>query len=327
MAVTRKEVAEMAGVSVATVSYVINNTKNVTPEVRQRVLSAAENLNYHPNLVAKGLVTKETKHVAMLIDNIQNPHYGRIMRGVQHVAEQEGYIVSVLSTNYSPKQAITELISRGMDGIILALGYYANQDFAANLNIPMSYEDDKLYTDYRQAIFDTVKTLKDLGHKRIAYLYGFPNTTNHIRYFHLMDALAYYDMECYEELMIPGDGYSDEEAGYEATDRLLQSTRDFTAVLALNDLMAIGAMRRLWAANLRIPEDVSVVGCDGIKTTAFTTPPLSTIQCHAFHLGEAMMHRLIVKIHQEEDAPPLPTLAIQAEFIRRESIGKAPHTN
>ena len=324
MAVTRKEVAAMAGVSVATVSYVINNTKKVTPEVRERVLKAAEHLNYHPNLVAKGLVTKETKHVAVLTDNIQNPHYGRILRGVQHVAEQEGYIVSVLSTNYSPKQTITELLSRNMDGIILALGFYVNQDFAAGLNVPMSYEDENLYTDYRQAIFDIVKTLKELGHTRIAYLSGFSNTVGHVRYFHLMDALAYYGLTPYEELIIPGDGYSDEAAGYNAADRLLETTRDFTAVLALNDMMAIGAMRRFWEEGLRIPDDISLVGCDGIKTTAFTTPPLSTIQCHAFHLGEALMSRLIAKIHQEEDDPPLPVKTIEAEFVQRESVGKAP---
>lgn len=322
MAVTRKDVAKMANVSVATVSYVINNTKNVTPEVRKRVLDAVEALNYHPNLLAKSLTTKETRHVAMLVDNLQNPHYGKLMKGVQQTAEREGYIVSLLSTAYSTKEAMRELVSRGVDGVILALSGYIIRDFS-NLNLPTVYETSSLQTSYRQAIFDMVKYFQEQGHTRIAFLSGLPLTdTPHVRYHDFVNAMHYYHLDIYEELIIDGTGTTDEEAGYQAVSRLLEQTTDFTALFAVNDLMAIGALKRLWEAGLRVPEDISVVGCDGISCSAYTIPPLSTIQTHSFQLGEALMLQLISKIHPERGLSQTKQI-IQAEFVKRESVGKA----
>lgn len=322
MAVTRKDVAKMANVSVATVSYVINNTKNVTPEVRKRVLDAVDALNYHPNLLAKSLATRETRHVAMLVDNIQNPHYGRLMRGVQHAAEQEGYIVSVLSINYSTREAMRELVSRGVDGVILALGGYSIRDFS-DMNLPTVYETATLQTSYRKAIFDMVHLFRDLGHRRIAFLSGLPLTERpHVRFRDFMDALQSFRIEMCPELFIDGDGATDEAAGYEAADRLLNCGSEFTAVFTVNDLMAIGALKRLWEAGLKVPADVSVVGCDGISSSAYTIPPLSTIQSHSFKLGEALMLQLISQIHPERELA-MPVQIIEAKFVERESVGPA----
>lgn len=321
MAVTRKDVAKMANVSEATVSYVINNTKNVTPAVRKRVLDAVEALNYHPSLLAKSLVTKETRHVAMLVDNIQNPHYGRLLRGVQKVAESEGYIVSLLSTGYSSRQALTELVSRGVDGVILAVGGNRVEDFSC-MNLPTVFETSFLQTSYHQAIFDMMKTFKENGHRRVAFLSGLSlHPEPHVRCNDFINALRHYDMEICKELFIDGTGATDEKAGYEAVGRLLASGENFTAIFAINDLMAIGALRRLWEAGLRVPEDVSIVGCDGINNTAYTIPPLSTIQSHAFQLGEALMHYLISMIHPERHLAQEKQI-IKAEFVNRESIGK-----
>lgn len=324
MAVTRKEVAQMAGVSVATVSYVLNQTKNVTPAVRERVLNAVNELHYSPNLLAKSLATKETRHVAMLIDNIQNSHYANLLGGVQHVAEREGYIVSVLSANYSSKDSMLELISRGVDGVILTFGFYNLQDFASDLHLPAVYADDRIRMDYRGAIFDIVTCLKSLGHRQIAFLSGLPQSTDTARYRLFLEALQSCGLPVCTELHFQGEGYTDENAGYEAADRLLRCGHPFSAVFVLNDLMAIGAMRRFWEAGLRIPADVSVVGCDGIKSAAFTTPPLSTIQCHTFSFGEALMQQLLSLLHPET-YPPIEGKVIQAEFVRRESVGPAPN--
>ncbi len=323
--VTRKDVAKMADVSEATVSYVINNTKNITPEVKQRVLDAIKALDYHPNLLAKSLVTKETKHIAMLVDNIQNPHYGRILRGVQHVAEEKGYIVSILSANYSSKAAMFELISRGVDGVILAVGSHT-KDYS-DLSLPMAMENSTLGISYRQAIFDMIETFHGLGHRRIAFLSGIPlEHPSHPRLHDLQDAMGCYRMDACPGLFINGTGVTDENAGYEATDRLLARGEVFTGIFAINDLMAIGAMKRLWEAGLKVPDDVSVAGCDGISNTAYTIPPLSTIQSHAFTLGSLLMHQLLAEMHPERELPPARQ-TIQAEFIRRESIGKASRGN
>lgn len=326
MAVTRKDVAQMAGVSVATVSYVINGTKNVTPEVRERVMQAVQTLDYHPNLLAKSLATKETRHVAMLVDNIQNPHYGSILSGVQHIAEREGYIVSILSANYSSRDSMIELISRGVDGVILATGLENVDDLISGLSLPAIHTNENFHFHYRQAIFDMVGTLKSLGHRRIAFLSGMPDRTMSVRYTDLVDALHHYELPVYEELFMEGDGHTGEHDGYVAAGRLLATGEPFSAVFALNDLMAIGVMRRFWEEGLQIPRDVSIVGCDGIQSAAYTTPPLSTIQCDAFQFGEALMQQLLSILHPEK-YPPIESKIIQAEFLRRESIGPAPHIN
>ena len=118
---TRRDVAQRAGVSVATVSYVMNNTKNVTPEVRERVMHAVDELDYRPNLLARGLSTRETRHVAMLVDNLNNPHYCEVLSGAQEVASKNGYIVSVISVDFSNTRDVLDLASRWLDGAILAL--------------------------------------------------------------------------------------------------------------------------------------------------------------------------------------------------------------
>ena len=116
MGVTREDVAKLAGVSGTTVSYVMNNTKNISPEVCRRVWDAAKQLNYHPSLLARGLATNETKHIAIIIKNLQNPYYNAIQEGVQMIAAQEGYIVSVLSAHESPLDNMNIMLSRGIDG-------------------------------------------------------------------------------------------------------------------------------------------------------------------------------------------------------------------
>ncbi len=319
-AVTRRDVAKMAGVSEAPVSYVMNRTKKLSPEVEKRIWNAIETLDYHPNLLARSLATKKTMHIAMLVDNIQNPHFSRIMTGVQEIAECKGYIVSLLSTNYSKKETLIELVSRGVDGIISTLDTHSIKDFS-NLNIPIVYGTyDRDY--YKKAIFDAIKAFKEFGHHRIAFLSGLPLAQNHPRYCNFIDALNYYDMKVYPELFIDGDGSTNENAGYIATDKLLSSGEPFSAIFALNDLMAMGAMKRLNEEGLKIPEDISIVGCDGITSSMYIIPALSTINSHAYTLGKNLMYRLLNKMQPQCNYPLPPTL--QAEFIQRNSLGECP---
>lgn len=129
-------------------------------------------------------------------------------------------------------------------------------------------------------------------------------------------------METDPALFIDGTGSTDEQSGYSAADALLRSGVSFTGVFAVNDLMAIGAMKRFWQAGLRIPEDVSIVGCDGINTSEFTTPPLSTLQCHAETIGASLMYQLLEKMQPDKSFPQSQPL--HADFIRRDSMGPAP---
>ena len=324
MGVRREDVARLAGVSGTTVSHVLNGTKAVTPEVRQRVLAAAKELNYHPSMVARGLVTKETKQIAILVKSLQNPYYSAIHEGIQNVAVKEGYIVSVLSTQNSPAQNMNTMLARGIDGVIIASTSSLREfeDFLKPSS-PMAFVNAEVASHfYRKAVFDMVAAYHDLGHRRIAFLSGLSmNNPSHYRYHDFMDALNTYGMEKDEALLVDGDGATDEQSGYRAADTLLKRGVPFTGVFAANDLMAMGAMKRFWEMGLRIPEDVSVCGCDDIFAASYTVPPLATLQSHAVALGEYLMYQLLEKM-QPGRTNPLSVQQIHAEFVLRESMGR-----
>ena len=322
MGVTREDVAKLAGVSGTTVSYVMNNTKHISPEVRQRVWDAAKQLNYQPSLLARGLATNETKHIAIIVKNLQNPYYTSIQEGIQMIAAQEGYIVSVLSAHESPVANMNIMLSRGIDGVIIASSSASDFKELLKPNTPMAIvSEEQSVTFYRNAVFSMVEAFHQLGHRRIAFLSGLPlDRPTHYRYQNFHEALQTYDMEIDPALFIDGDGTTDEQSGYLAADALLRAGVPFTGVFAVNDLMAIGAMKRFWQAGLRIPEDISIVGCDGIVATEYTTPPLSTLQCHTGTMGKTLMYQLLEKL-QPGRTFPLPKQPLQAQFIQRESMG------
>lgn len=325
MGVTREDVARLAGVSGATVSYVLNDTKAVTPEVRQRVLSAAKELNYHPSLLARGLATKETKQIAILVKSLQNPYYSAIHEGVQSVATKEGYIVSVLSSHNSPAQNMNTMLARGIDGVIIAAAS-SLRDFEDFLrpSSPMAFVSGEVAVHfYRNAVFDMVKAFYDLGHRRIAFLSGLSmDKPSHYRYHDFMDALHTYKIDIDKALFVDGDGATDEQSGYDAADTLLKRNIPFTGVFATNDRMALGAMKRFWEEGLRIPDDISICGCDGIAAAEYSTPPLATLESHAVTLGAYLMYQLLEKMQPGRNDPQLEQ-QIHAEFVLRESMGKA----
>lgn len=324
MSVTREDVAKLAGVSGTTVSYVMNNTKNISPEVRQRVWDAAKQLNYHPSLLARGLATNETKHIAIIVKNLQNPYYNAIHEGIQRIAAQEGYVVSVLSAHESPFDNMNIMLSRGIDGVIIASSSVGELLELLKPTVPVAaVSEAQSMAFYRKAVFDMVEAFHRLGHRRIAFLSGLTmNNPKHYRYQNFCDALRAFDMEIDPALFIDGNDTTNEQSGYDAADALLRKGIPFTGVFAVNDRMAIGAMKRFRQAGLRIPEDISIAGCDGINLTEYTFPPLSTLQCRAEDIGTMLMYQLLEKMHPGRKSP-LPFLPFQAEFVQRESMGAA----
>jgi len=324
MGVTREDVAKLAGVSGTTVSYVMNNTKNISPEVRRRVWDAAKQLNYHPSLLARGLATNETRHIAIIVKNLQNPYYNAIHEGVQMIAAQEGYIVSVLSAHESPLDNMNIMLSRGIDGVIIASSSAGELIELLKPNVPLAaVSEAQSAAFYTEAVFNMMDVFHKLGHRRIAFLSGLSmKNPKHYRYQNFCDALRAFDMETDPELFIDGDDTTNEQSGYRAADTLLRKGVSFTGVFAVNDRMAIGAMKRFRQAGLRIPEDVSIVGCDGIGITEYASPPLSTLQCHAEAIGAMLMYQLLEKLHPDRSFP-LSKQPFQAEFIQRESMGAA----
>ncbi len=316
---TRKDVAARAGVSVATVSYVINHTKHVTPEVQARVEAAIRELNYTPNLVARSLVTRKTQHVAMLVNNLRNPYYSEMLAGAQKVASKRGYIVSIVMVDYANDEEELKLAARGVDGVIIATVH--SEETVQKLNGSLPYVLPSVYeVSYKEAIFHAVQSLKEKGHRNIAYLSGLRmDPESHIRYRNLQEALRFYQLPFQEELMVDGNERedTDEASGAEAMKTLLDRNVPFTAVLALNDLMAFGAIRELKNRGLQVPEDVSVIGCDNVELGRYVVPSLSTMDVASFEMGKYMMKELIAKIdHRQEKYKMASTI-----YVERESVG------
>ena len=317
---TRRDVAQRAGVSVATVSYVMNNTKNVTPEVRERVMRAVGELDYRPNLLARGLSTRETRHVAMLVDNLSNPHYCEVLSGAQEVASKNGYIVSVISVDFSNTRDVLDLASRWLDGAILALPT-TNEQIESLLppSLPVINHDVSITFDYRRAFDDMIGALKRAGHRDIAFLSGVPlSTPNHWRYAAWREALARHGLPVNPDLIVDGlpSARTDEAEGMRAAEILMERGAAFTAVYALNDLMALGTIRALHNRGLRVPGDISVVGCDRLKILQSITPTLATMDIRGFEVGRFLMRSLISKIAGRCEEP----LTVSVDFVMGESV-------
>lgn len=294
----RKEVALAAGVSEATVSHVINGTKYVSPELTMRVRKAIEEKGYRLNNAARCLATNRSGHLALIVNNLKNPRYAEVAEAMQAEARTRGYIVSTIDINLFnfTEDAVFDLISRNIDGLFLAT-YIDSMEPA----IRRAYEHGikiisgipgfgkVLDVNYKQAIRDMVSRLAELGHERIAYLSGYSlRESNHEKYMNFCDALKDQGLSPDPNLIVDGEApfVADMDAGYHAMSQLLERTRDFTAVFAVNDLVAIGALKALREQKLRVPEDVSVVGCDNIQFASYMDPQLATIRVPKAEMGK-----------------------------------------
>lgn len=317
---TRKDVAQKAGVSVATVSYVLNHTKKFSPEVERKVRQAAEELKYRPNLVARSLVTKHSSNVAILVDNLKNPYYLRMLEGAQKVASKHGYIVTLLLSDDIDGNLTDQILARQFDGMIFTTQGYHMLFQKMSASIPcIQGTGEYVHIEYSNAVREAVQVLKQSGHQHIAMLCGLNKDTTDPRVRDFREALKEQKVEIDEDLFVWGkDGKTTEEQGYLNMEELLARKKTFTAVFALNDLMAIGAIRCLKHHGIRIPEDVSIWGCDNDDRDQDLTPPLSSIDVSANRIGEELMHSLLSLIEHA----PYKKVTIHGKFILRESIGK-----
>jgi DNA-binding LacI/PurR family transcriptional regulator len=324
--VTRKNVALQAGVSEATVSHVVNKSKYVSHELSKKVLEAIEQLDYHPNLIARSLMTKTTDHVVILVDDIKNPYFGEITEGMGEVASKEGYIVSLISAKSSNKKAFMDLVSRNIDGIFFTNTSNNFSDIVdlfkqAGIALVCAKDSSAVILDYNQAMDTVIKYLSDLGHKKIGFLSGLSIGTGEDRYKAYVQALENHGIPLDPDIVIDGSfPYTTEyDDGYKAMKKILNQETRVTAVFAVNDMMALGAVKAIREEGLKIPEDISVVGCDDIFFAESADPPLSTIRTPKKEIGRRAMYLLLDQIRGKKPE----NVVLSTEFIIRRSTGPA----
>jgi LacI family transcriptional regulator len=288
-----KDVAQLAGVSIQTVSAVVNNKPDITAETRARVLSIIEQLNYQPYSVARSLRTRQTQTIALVVSNIASVAIAAMASAAEAHAHSFGYRLILYNThNDSSRETsyFNAVAQQWVDGVVFipAMGRLGRLDILQAADIP-SVAIDRIPDDYKgpAVMLDNLKAgrlagehLLDLGHERLAHIGGpMEIRLARERFGGFQQALEMRGLD--PKVCAVAEGTFTCQTGYLAMKQLLASRPYPTAVFAANDLMAIGAMRAVDEAGLRVPQDISIVGVDDIEVAAFQTPPLTTI-CQPF---------------------------------------------
>jgi LacI family transcriptional regulator len=336
--VSLRALAEYLKLSPATVSVVINDSpaaKAIPKPTKDRVLQAARTLEYRPNFFARSLSLKRGFMVGVLVPEISEGYAASIMRGIEDELLKDGYFYFVASHRGQPDliQGYPRmLIDRAVEGLILL-----NTPVAEALRVPVvaisghhrAPSVTNIAVDNKKATFAALEHLVRLGHRRIAFFKGHRGSADtEYRWRGVLGAAAKLGVEVRPELTIQlqhdvrNPGPSVPEEGYVTAQELLATGKRFTALFAFNDISAIGAMRAFRDAELRIPEDVSVVGFDDIQAAAYLTPRLTTVRQPLRQMGEMAAKQLLLRISNgKAKAPRLISMA--PELVVRESTGPA----
>ncbi len=334
--VTVHDVARHAGVSIATVSRALNDRSRISVETRDRVLRVAAELGYHPNDLARGLAGMATRTIALLLPDITNPFFPELVKGVQTVADQRGHLLLMCHNADDEAKAIADLVllrRKRVDGILLVAGTLPGVGVvAASAGIPTVVLDrrvpgldaDLVTVDHRAGARLGVGHLLGLGHRQIAHLTGPAEVvSSQERGEGWRQALLAAGVDPAPELLVHGD--FTEDGGYAAGRELLGRTAGITAVFAANDLAAIGLLRALTEAGLRVPHDVSVVGFDGVHLAAYTSPKLTTVAQPIFELGRTAAELLLDRLAGTPDPDAEPkTLVLPTRLELRNSTAPNP---
>jgi LacI family transcriptional regulator len=330
---TLEMVAKEAGVSMATVSRIINGTAKVSAERKHAVDAAIAKLNFRPNAAARGLALGKSMTIGVITQAIDSPFYGEGLRGIEDYLQQRGYAALFMSGNWNEQdeaRCMAELLSRRVDGIIMFSGRLEDAELAGYAKqVPIVVSGRRLAApgifslnvDDEEGAMLATRHLVQLGHRRIAFIAGIldhPDATERFKGYRraLADAGIPHD----PKLVAPGDFH--EEGGVEATLRLLGSGSKFTALFCVNDQTAYGACLALHRSSLSVPRDVSVVGFDDLHSSSYRVPPLTTVRQSIRVLGESSGAAMLQLLQNEKPSISLP----RVELVVRESTA-APNPN
>jgi DNA-binding LacI/PurR family transcriptional regulator len=340
--VNLKMLAEHLQLSQTTISLVLNNSpsaKSIPQETRQRVLEAAERLNYRPNYFARSLRQSRSMSVGVLAPDLSEGYFTRVMSGVVEELTQAKYFYFTACHDWRPElmeEYPRMLVERAVDGFLLL-------NTPAEIEVPVPVvaisahgakaNVTNVVLDHERAVAMALGHLHELGHRRIAFMRGpsaIPDSA--YRWEGIQHAARNLDLVLDENLVTSIDSGTwsmntvyhpmSPEIGYHPMRQLLEKTRDFTAVFCFNDIAAIGAIRALTEAGCHVPGDVSVVGFDDIQSAAYSTPSLTTVRQPLNEMGKSGARILLERIANPAAEYPAEVV-MQPELVIRESTGPA----
>lgn len=326
---TMKDIARIAKVSTSTVSHVINNSRFVSDEIREKVMCVVKELNYTPSALARSLKVKETKTIGLLVTATDNPFFAEVVSGVEQYCHQHHYNLILSSTAGNKDRLLNNLqtlVQKQVDGLLLMCAD-ARFQIGRDLNLPLPFvimdwwptdqSADKIFENSEYGGYLATKTLINYGHRHIAIITG-----------NLKKSLAQNRLAGYQKALTEAniplnpawiiEENFDIEGGISGMQKVLNLTPRPTAVFACNDSIALGAYQTLWRQGLRVPQDMSVIGYDNIHLAQYMSPPLSTINQPKAELGKLAVETLLQRIKNPQEN--YRTLLLEPEIIERESI-------
>ncbi len=328
---TIRDVAKKAGVSIATVSRVINNKGKIRKETEEIVQQAIKDLSYTPNMVARGLSSRRSYAVALIVPTITNPFFPEMARAVEDIARDNGYNVLLCNTDDKRDRLIdyiNSLSSQYVDGIIINSHNIVKEDLQKldRLGIPLVMMDRVL--DDHDFTSITVKNreggrvatqhLVNVGCERIAHISGLEDELNSThRMWGYRDVVS--NMSWFNPSWI-GKAEFSVKSGYQVAKELFVRHPDIDGIFCSNDLIAIGALKAAYEWGKKIPNELAIVGFDGIDMSGLTVPGITTIQQPTYHMGELAMEELLKQIEGQNNEPKKYELDV--ELILRESTMK-----
>ncbi|MCL4300649.1 MAG: LacI family transcriptional regulator [Anaerolineae bacterium] len=328
--ITMRDVAERAGVSVTSVSHVINQTRLVSDDLRERVLTAMNELGYQPNALARSLRRKETYTIGVIMTNSADPFFAEVTRGVEDACFEQGYNIILCNSDSDLDKELfytNELIKKRVDGILfLAAGGKSTQHIRTmqQRKTPLVVVDryipdlavDTVLIDNARGGWLATHHLIELGHRRIGCITGPSDLTlSAERVTGFRRAIQEAGLKVDESLIVKGNFQY--ETGYQAAQQFLAQPTPPTAVFACNDLMAMGVINAAVKQGWPVPDRLSVIGFDDIRMAGYTNPLLTTVAQPKYEMGSIATTMLLERIHNQEMAPRQKLLDTQ--LVVRES--------
>lgn len=324
-----KQLAEHLGLNPATVSVVLNEVpgRSIPQATRDRIKAAAKLLNYQPNLLARSLRSRRTLTIGILVPELGDGYHTQVMSGIGDQLIKAGYFYFTAHHRHKPsliEEYTRMLIGRGAQGII-AIDTMLEHSIGIPVVCVAGHRHIEGVTnvllDHVRAAELALNHLYSLGHRQIAFMRGQPfSSDSDERWKSLVRVADKLGIAVKPELVINLErDMSSPELGYPVVQQLLAAKQPFTALVAFNDISAIGAIRALQDVNLRVPNDISVIGFDDIKAAAFTLPRLTTINQPLEEIGRIATQSLLNRIHNT--IPPSDEITVEPELMIRESTG------
>ena len=326
---TMKDIARLAQVSTSTVSHVINGSRFVSDEIREKVMRIVAELNYTPSAVARSLKVRETKTIGLLVTATNNPFFAEVMAGVEQYCQKNQYNLIIATTGGDAKrlqQNLQTLIHKQVDGVLLMCGdsrFQADMELAVSLPLVVmdwwftELNADKILENSERGGYLATKSMLDVGHQKIGIITG-----------NLRKSVAKNRLQGYKKALSEAnivlnpdwivESHFDFEGGIVGAQKLLALSDRPTAIFCCSDTIAIGAYQAIQNQGLRIPQDISIMGYDDIELARYLFPSLSTISQPKAELGKLAVETLLQRIQEPNEN--YRTLVLEPACILRESV-------